>query len=156
MGYTCEVLKWFKPKVTVVNLDSVDGCHANFTGYLRSLHRADHAVGHLWNTIQTQIPEMADNTCLIVCPEHGRNLDPNSVLDQNDWLAYDHSDLNATRIFSMLAGPGIDQNLVVGSESNPVGDTSDIVLTMAEVLGIKSQVIQAGLTSSSQSLLDRI
>ena len=156
VGYTCEVLKWFKPKVTVVNLDSVDGCHANFTGYLRSLHRADHAVGHLWNTIQTQIPEMADNTCLIVCPEHGRNLDPNSVLDQNDWLAYDHSDLNATRIFSMVVGPGIDQNLVVGSENNPIGDISDIVLTMAEVLGIKSQVIQAGLTSSSQSLLDRI
>ena len=56
----------------------------------------------------------------------------------------------------MVAGPGIDQNLVVGSESNPIGDISDIVLTMAEVLGIKSQVIQAGLTSSSQSLLDRI
>ena len=156
VGYTCEVLKWFKPKVTVVNLDSVDGCHANFTGYLRSLHRADPAVGHLWNTIQTQIPEMADNTCMIICPEHGRNLDPNSVLDQNDWLAYDHSDLNARRIFSMVVGPGIDQNLVVGSELNPIGDISDIVLTMAEVLGIKGQVIQAGLTSSSQSLFDRI
>ena len=44
---------------------------------------------------------------------------------------------NARRIFSMVVGPGIDQNLVVGSESNPIGDISDIVLTMAEVLGIK-------------------
>jgi hypothetical protein len=157
IGYTCEVLKWFKPKITVVNLNDVDTGHGDFTGYLSNLHRADHGVGHLWNYIQTQIPEMAGNTYLIACPEHGRNLEPNSVLDANDWLAYDHSDLNSTRIFSMLAGPGVDANLTVGSEANPIGDISDCVLTMAEILGIKSQVQAEGLVSSDGlSFFDRI
>lgn len=157
VGYTCEVLKWFKPKITVVNMNAVDQGHDNFSSYLKNLHRADHAVGHLWNYIQTQIPEMAGNTYLIACPEHGRNLDPNSILDQNDWLAYDHSDLNSTRIFSLIAGPGVDANLSVGSGSNPIGDISDCVLTMAEILGIKSQVQGEGLVSSDAvSFFDRI
>lgn len=157
VGYTCEVLKWFQPRITVVNMNDVDQGHDNFTSYLKNLHRADHAVGHLWNYIQTQIPDMAGNTYLIACPEHGRNLEPNSVLDQNDWLAYDHSDLNSTRIFSLLAGPGVDANLSVGGEANPIGDISDCVLTMAEILGIKSQVQSAGLISSDAvSFFDRV
>lgn len=157
IGYTCEVLKWFKPKITVVNLNDVDACHSNFTSYLKNLHRSDHGVGHLWNYIQTQIPEMANNTYLIVCPEHGRNSAPNAVLDQNDWLAYDHSDINSTRIFSMIAGPGVDANLTVGSEANPIGDISDCVLTMAEILGIKANVQAEGLISSDAvSFFDRI
>ena len=81
IGYACEVMKWFKPAVTVVNMSSVDGCHSNFTGYLRSLHRADHGVAHLWNYIQTQIPEMANNTVMVVIPECGRNLNPNPIID---------------------------------------------------------------------------
>ncbi len=157
IGYTCEVLKWFKPRITVVNLNNVDEGHGNFTAYLKNLHRADHAVGHLWNYIQTQIPEMAGNTYLIACPEHGRNLDPNSVLDQNDWLAYDHSDLNSQRIFSLMVGPNVQQNLTVGSEANPIGDITDCVLTMGEILGIKSDIQAEGLVSGDGvSLFDRI
>ena len=45
VGYACEVMKWFKPALTVVNMNNVDGCHSDFTGYLRSLHRADHGLG---------------------------------------------------------------------------------------------------------------
>ena len=52
VGYACEVMKRFKPVLTVVNLSNVDGCHFNFTSYLRALHRADHAVGHIWDFIQ--------------------------------------------------------------------------------------------------------
>ena len=100
---------------------------------------------------------MAGKTFIMLSPEHGRNLLPNSILDKNDWKAYDHSDLNSTRIFSLMIGPNVPTNLAVGSESNPIGDISDGVLTLAEVLGIKSQVISAGLISSSGlSLFDRI
>jgi hypothetical protein len=56
VGFALEVMRTFKPKLTVLNLANVDGCHSTFTGYLQSLHRADLAVGHLWNYIQTQIP----------------------------------------------------------------------------------------------------
>lgn len=157
VGYACEVLKWFKPTVTVVNLGNVDGCHADFTGYLKALHRADHAVGHLWNFIQTQIPEMAGNTVLMAAPECGRNLNHNPIKDYNDWYAFDHSDANSLRVFGMMAGPGIQSNLVVGSENNPVGEIHDCVLTVGEILGIKPEIQSANLVSaSSMSLFDRI
>lgn len=157
IGYACEVMKWFKPTLTVVNMSSVDGCHGNFTGYLASLHRADHSVGHLWNYIQTEIPEMAGNTTIIVAPECGRNDQPNAIRDQNDWYGYDHSDANALRVFGMMAGAGVPSNLRIGSEGNPVGIATDVVPTIAELLGIKSEVMNAGyLNPGTLSLFDRI
>jgi hypothetical protein len=157
IGYACEVLKWFKPKFLAVNLSAVDTCHANFTGYLANLHRADHAVGHLWNYIQTQIPEMAGNTAIIITPECGRNAEPNAILDINEWRSYDHSDANALRVFSLIAGPGIPSNITIGSENNQVGYTSDSMLTVADILGIKNEVASTGmLAPGTQSLLDRI
>lgn len=154
VGYACEVMKWFKPKLTVVNMSAVDGCHANFTGYLRSLHRADHAVGHIWNYIQSQIPEMSGNTIILAMPEHGRNLDPNSILDENDWKAFDHSDINSTRIFSLMAGPNVPVGLSRGSEGNQIGDIRDGVLTLAQALGIKEQVLAEGIVPVTQSFFD--
>lgn len=158
IGYCVEVLKWFKPKMTIVDLSNTDVCHANFTGYLKNLHRADHGVGFLWREIQ-RIPEMAGKTALIVMPEHGRDLDPNPILDENDWVAYDHSggNTNTRRIFSQMVGPGIDSGLRIGSEANPVGDSSDIVPTIAEIFGIKDTVMNAGLLDPrARSLFDRI
>jgi hypothetical protein len=157
IGFACEVMQAFKPALTVVNLNGVDGCHSDFTGYLRALHRADHAVGHLWNYIQTQIPEMASNTILIASPECGRNLNHNPIKDINDWYAYDHSDQNSSRVFTMMAGPNVPQGLVVGGEDNPIGLTSDNVLTIAQILGIKQEVQAAGyVQGGSMSLFDRI
>jgi len=158
LGYATEVLHWFRPKVTVINMGAVDSCHNNYTSYLRSLHRGDHGIGFLWNYIQTQIPQMANNTALIVMPEHGRNLNPNTILDENDWFAFDHDgDANSRRIWTLMAGPGIETGLRVGSENNPIGDASDITLTIAEILGIKNQVANAGLVhGGSMSLFDRI
>jgi hypothetical protein len=157
MGFACEVMKWFKPAITVVNLSSVDGCHADFTGYLRALHRADHAVGHLWNYIQNQIPEMANNTILIASPECGRNLNPNPIKDINDWYGYDHSDANTDRVFTIMAGPNVPANLSIGSEGNPIGQTSDNVPTIGEILGVKNEILNAGfLAPGSTSLFDRI
>jgi hypothetical protein len=157
-AYAAEVLRWFKPKLLVLNMGVADMCHTSFTSYLMALHRADHAVGFLWNYIQTQIPEMAGRTALIVMPEHGRNLEPNGILDENDWRAFDHSsDPNSRRIFTLMAGPGIDAGLVVGSEDNPVGDAADVVPTIADILGIKHEVMNAGLLhSNARSLFDRI
>ena len=138
-------------------MSAVDGCHANFTGYLRSLHRADHGTAHLWNFIQTQVPEMAGNTIMVVLPECGRNLAHNPIIDENDFYAFDHSDANAQRVFGMMAGPTVPQNLSVGGASNPIGDVTDSVPTIAEILGFKSEVISAGfLHPNSMSMFDRI
>ena len=158
VGFALEVMRYFSPKLTVINMSSADTCHNNFTSYLQNLHRADHGVGFLWNYIQTQLPAMANKTALLVIPEHGRNLAPNNILDVNDWVAYDHdSDANSRRIFGMLAGPGIDAGLTLGSEGNPIGDTADAVLTVADILGIKREVEQAGLVDpAGRSWLDRM
>ncbi|MFT4534647.1 MAG: hypothetical protein ACI9P5_002008 [Saprospiraceae bacterium] len=156
IGYTLELLHWFKPKVTVVDLSNVDVCHGNFTAYLKNMHRADHGIGFLWKEIQN-IPGMSGNTTMIVMPEHGRNLNPNSILDVNDWQAYDHSDANSRRIFTLMAGPGIDAGLRVGSEDEPVGDAADVVPTIADIFGIKQTVYDEGLIdSNARSLFDRL
>ena len=55
---------------------------------------------------------MAGETVILVSPEHGRNLQPNPIQDENDWYAYDHSDANSLRTFSMMAGKGVPANLV--------------------------------------------
>jgi hypothetical protein len=120
------------------------------------LHRADHAVGHLWNHIQS-IPEMAGNTTLILTPECGRNLQPNNILDQNDWRAYDHSDENSRRIFTMMAGPDVPTNLTIGGEGNPVGLVTDTMMTVCDLLGVMPEVQAANLVfPDTDSLFNRI
>jgi len=148
VGYTCELMKWFKPTLTVVNLGAVDGCHQNYTGYLRALHEADHAVGFLWNYIQTQIPEMANNTIMMISPECGRDLNPNPIKDTNSFYSYDHSDSNSLRAFASLIGGDIPQGVVKGDASNPIGLNTNVVPTIAEILGIKSNVVNAGFLAS--------
>lgn len=158
IGYAVEVLNWFKPKLTVVDMTNIDVCHGDYTSYLKNLHRADHGIGFLWREIQ-RIPEMAGKTTLIVMPEHGRDLEHNPIKDDNDWYAYDHSgnNENTRRIFTMMAGPGIDGNLRVGGVDNPIGDASDIVPTIADLFGIKDIVANQGLLDpAARSLFDRI
>lgn len=150
IGWAIEVMKWFQPTLTVINLSSVDGCHSNFTGYLRSLHRADHGIAHLWNQIE-QIPGMAGNTAIVLAPECGRNAFPNPILDENDWYAFDHSDQNTRRIFGMMWGPGVPAGEVRGDAvtENQVGESVDCVPTVAELLGFKQDVYNAGLLASA-------
>ncbi len=156
VGFACEVLDYFEPTFLCLNLSAVDVCHSNYTGYVKALHRADHAVGHLWNMIQNH-PTLGGNTTLIAIPECGRNLEPNTILDQNDWAAYDHSDANALRIWSLMAGPSVPSNLVIGSETNPVGQVTNAMLTVADILGIKDEVANAGyLQGGTQSFFDLI
>lgn len=143
VGFAAELLKYFKPAFTCVNLNNVDVCHSNFTSYVKALHRADHSVAFLWDIIQND-PELAGNTDIILIPECGRNAQPKSILDANQWAAYDHSDENSLRIWSLMAGPSFPQNTVVGSEGNQIGKVSDAMLTAARILGVKDEVLGAG------------
>jgi hypothetical protein len=158
VGYAVELLNWFKPKLTVVDMSNIDVCHSDYTSYLKNLHRADHGVGFLWREIQ-RIPEMAGKTTMIVMPEHGRDLNPNPIQDDNDWYAYDHSgnNENTRRIFGLMVGPGIDGGLRVGAPEMPTGDAADIVPTIAELFGVKDIVASQGLLDpNARSLFDRI
>jgi hypothetical protein len=100
---------------------------------------------------------MANNTIMLISPECGRNLNPNPIRDTNDWYAFDHSDANTQRVFTQMVGPNVPSNLVIGSENNQVGETADNVPTIAEILGIKAEVMGAGLVSgTARSLFDRM
>jgi len=151
-----EVMKQYKPTLTVINMMAgVDSCHSNFTSYLRGMHDADHKVGVVWDAIQN-IPEMQNNTIMIVCPEHGRNLKANPILDENDWYGFDHSDQNTSRVFAQIVGPGIPANHSVGGEGNQIGQTNDCVLTVADILGYKTNVQTAGHVIGTTSLLEQL
>ena len=157
IGFTCEVLKEFEPTLTVVNMNDVDVCHSSYTTYLRALHRADHAVGFIWDYIQNEIPNMSGNTILIAIPEHGRNLDPNPIMDENNWYAYDHSDNNSQRVFGVMAGPGIDADRWVENQTDPnlpVANIVGAVPTIADILGFPEIKSLGYLSSNSQSFFE--
>ncbi|MFT6844673.1 MAG: hypothetical protein ACJAUV_000855 [Flavobacteriales bacterium] len=142
MGVAWQVLDEFKPELTVVNMQSSDVCHGDFSGYVDRLHKADYAVGWLWDKIQSD-PVLRDDTVMILVPEHGRNKDPNSLYDSNGLRGFDHtSDQNSREIFSMIVGPSgvVNQDGMASPTGNPVGETIDIVPTIAHILGFHQDI----------------
>lgn len=134
-----KIIQQFQPEMLVVNMQGVDICHVNYTQYCNNLMKADYAVGKLWDSIQNT-PGMANNTIMIVAPEHGRNLIPNSVVDNNGFFALDHTSDNTSReIFCLIAGPQgvVNQNQVI---TQNVGESIDIVPTINQILGYHNSV----------------
>jgi hypothetical protein len=134
-----EIIQTFKPELLVVNMQDVDVCHSNFTQYCDNLRKADFAVRHLWETIQAT-PGIANDTVLIVVPEHGRNLQPNTLVDSYGRAALDHtSDPTSREIFCMILGPSgvVKQNQVI---SGVQGQSVDVVPTIAWLLGFDSNI----------------
>lgn len=137
-----QVLDEFTPELTVINTTNLDVCHDNFSAYLYYLHRADYGIGWLWNKIQSH-PVLKDDTIMVCMPEHGRNLDRNNIIDANGLGAYDHTgDENSRRVFTMIVGPDdkVVQGQALGSPSNPVAESIDVVPTIAHILGFKDSV----------------
>ena len=134
-----KIMQRFTPELMVVNMQDVDVCHGNFTQYAAALRVADYALAHLWQTIQST-PGMANNTILIAAPEHGRNLQPNTVVDQYGRYAIDHtSDATSREIFCLVVGPSgkVVQNQNITQQ---MGESIDIVPTIAKILGFQDQV----------------
>ena len=134
-----KVIQEFKPELLVVNMQGVDVAHDDFTEYANSLQKADYALGHLWNTIQST-PGMAEDTILIAMPEHGRNLEGNGLYDAYGRQALDHTnDAMSREIFALVLGPNgvVVQDQVFANEK---GESIDIVPTIANVLGFDNDI----------------
>lgn len=141
-----EIIKLFKPELLVVNMSGVDVCHSDFTQYCNNLRKADYAAAHLWNTIQNT-PGMANDTVMIIAPEHGRNLNANTIVDSNGRYALDHTapaagtggDQMARDIFCLVVGPPsvVKQNQVI---STAAGESIEIIPSMANILGFDSDI----------------
>ena len=81
---------------------------------------------------------MAGDTVLIAVPEHGRNQQPNSVVDAYGRYALDHTnDELSRRIFCLMAGKGVKQGQVFSQQQ---GESVDVVPTIANILGFDSEV----------------
>ena len=142
IAYGWEVLNNFKPELTVINTFNLDICHSDFSNYLHFLHKADYGVGWLWNKIQST-PGLMNDTIMICMPEHGRNLAPNAIYDANGLRAFDHTgDANSRSMFALIVGPNgiVKQNQTFGSSGNPVGESIDIVPTIAKILGFDTSI----------------
>jgi hypothetical protein len=141
-----NIISSFKPELLVVNMQDVDICHSNFTSYCNNLRKADYALAHLWQTIQST-PGMANNTILIAAPEHGRNETTNTLVDSNGRYALDHTGetvngrIVSREIFCLVLGPPsvVKQNQLFSTEQ---GESIDIVPTIADILGFYNDIPQ--------------
>jgi len=134
-----KIIKEYKPELLVVNMQDVDIAHSNFTLYANNLQKADYALAHLWNTIQST-PGMMNDTILIAMPEHGRNETGNGLYDAYGREALDHTNDEMSReIFSLILGPSgvVVQDQVFSQEK---GESIDIVPTIANILGFENDI----------------
>ncbi len=134
-----KVIAQFKPELLVVNMQDVDIAHSNFTAYCNNMRKADYALWHLWNMIQST-PGMMDDTILIAVPEHGRNQQNNSLVDAYGRYALDHTnDPMAREIFCLMLGPSgvVVQNQQI---STVAGESIDVVPTIANILGFYNDI----------------
>lgn len=139
MFFAEQIIKEFKPELTVVNMQDIDVCHANFTEYCNNIRKADYALAHLWQTIQST-PGMQNDTILIAVPEHGRNELPNTIVDAYGKYAIDHTNDEISRqIFCLIVGPPgkVVQNQVI---STVMGESIDTVPTIAKILGFHNDI----------------
>lgn len=139
MLFAGQIIKEHQPELTVVNMLDADVCHSNFTAYCNNIRKADYALWRLWQTIQST-PGMADDTVLIVLPEHGRNEKPNTIIDKYGNYAIDHTNDEISRqIFCLILGP---PNKIVQNQevSNQTGESIDIVPTIAKILGFSTNI----------------
>lgn len=131
-----ESVQNHQPELLVFNLQGSDICHSNYTAYCENLHLADYGIARLWEVIQNT-PGMANDTVLIVAPEHGRDQYPNSISDQNGLFGFDHASENdARKTFCVVAGPEsmVAQNRI---RTDNV-ETIDILPSIAHLLGFEN------------------
>jgi len=134
-----KIIQQFQPELLVVNMQDVDVCHSDFTQYCNNLRKSDYALAKLWDTIQNTAG-MANDTILIAAPEHGRNLDPNTLVDPYGRYALDHTGDDSSReIFCLALGPSgvVKQGQSI---STVEGESIDVVPTIADILGFYSDI----------------
>lgn len=138
IAFAEKIIQAFKPELLVVNMQDIDIGHSDFTSYCNQMVKADYALAHLWNTIQST-PGMAGDTVLIALPEHGRNLQTNTLQDAYGRFALDHTnDQSSRELFCLVLGPsGVVQTQTINSI---MGESIDVVPTIAKVLGFYDDI----------------
>ncbi len=144
IAFGIEVMKEFKPELMVINMTDIDIAHFDYTKYASAIGVADYALYKLWDAIQTT-DGMRDNTILIVMPEHGRNEQPNTVIDAYGRYALDHNNDQMSReVFCLIAGPtgrmAPAQVIDLPYNHPNIGQSVDVVPTIANILGFDNEI----------------
>jgi hypothetical protein len=138
-----QILKRYKPAVTVISLIDIDQCHDSFNAYLRAQTLADACVRHLWETIQST-DGLRDETALLVVPEHGRQLSFNGKgADSLGRSGLDHGggDDGDRDVWLLALGPDFKPGVYAPTTIQQPGrasgryETIDAVMTAATLLG---------------------
>ena len=134
-----QVMQQFTPELMVINMTGIDIGHFKFTEYVDSIRKADFALYKLWQAIQST-PGMANDTILIVAPEHGRNQAGNSAIDAYGRYGLDHTnDAMSREIFCLVVGPSgvVNHGQVINTA---MGQSVDIAPTIANILGFDTNM----------------
>lgn len=152
-----EILRRYKPGVTVISLLDVDTCHEDFNGYLRGQTVADACVNHLWEMIQST-EGLRDETALMVLPEHGRQLDFNgNGPDSLGRSGLDHGggDDGDRDVWMLALGPDFKPGVYSPTGITQPGrasgrhETIDAVMTAASLMGY-GELMTGGLEDLEQ------
>jgi len=121
-----KIMRKFKPKLIHYVMGAVECAHYDtFSQYVLSLKRCDEMIFEIWNFIKTD-PFYKDNTYLIVCVDHERNL---YYMNHNE----DTFD-NSSRVWMYIYGPDIKKGVVIKRKIKHV----DIFSTVAYLMNIET------------------
>ncbi len=133
------VIQNYQPKFININLNDADACHSSYTWYLKSIVNSTDSVYQFWNNLQKSNSKMSGKTTLIIIPEIGRNLEPNSIVDENGFYSYDHNDENSRKTWSLIVGAGVSQS----NQNQIISDTRkshQILPTITHLFGISDKI----------------
>jgi hypothetical protein len=134
-----NVIQNYQPKFLNINLNDADSCHSSYTTYLKSIVNSTDSIYQFWKNLQKSNSKMSGKTTLIVIPEIGRNLEPNSIVDQHGFYSYDHSDDNSRRTWSLIVGAGVSES----SRNQIISDarkSHQILPTITHLFGVSDKI----------------
>lgn len=138
-----EWIRANKPRAVFLGLGETDewGHECRYGDYLNAATRADRYLQELWTTIQS-IPEYADQTSLIVCPDHGRGdvRGPEPAQAHRDWCNHGPRHPGSDAIWIAVLGPDTP---ALGERMNcPRVTQSQVASTLAALVGKDFQVAE--------------
>lgn len=121
-----RTIQEFKPKLALFNMPGVDCAHyGTFGRYVLALKRSDEMIHQIWKMIQDD-PFYKDNTYLIICPDHGRNL---YYMEHFENCRDDPS-----RVWLYIYGPKIKKGLIIDRQVGHI----DIFATVDYIMDLKA------------------
>jgi len=121
-----KIIREFKPKMVQFVMQGTETAHYDtFARYALSLKRSDEMIFEIWQMIKND-PFYKNNTYLIVCPDHGRNL----YYMQHNENAHD----DPSHVWMYIYGPHIKKGITISRSVYH----RDIFVTLAYIMDVET------------------